>query len=80
MDHPSYSPDLEPCDFWLFPKLKNALKGQRFADIPHVQRNVTKLLRAVPENDFQDSFRHWHYSLTKCTASQGEYFEDDRSR
>jgi hypothetical protein len=30
MDH---SPDLAPCDFWLFPKLKNALQGQRFADI-----------------------------------------------
>jgi hypothetical protein len=22
MDHPPYSPDLAPCDFWLFPKLK----------------------------------------------------------
>ena len=33
MDDPSYSPDLAPCDFWLFPKLKNALKGQRFADL-----------------------------------------------
>jgi len=25
MDHPFYSPDLAPCNFWLFPKLKNAL-------------------------------------------------------
>ena len=33
MDHPPYSPDLAPCDFWLFPKLKNALKGQTFADL-----------------------------------------------
>jgi hypothetical protein len=33
MDHQPYSPDLAPCDFWVFPKLKNALKGQRFADI-----------------------------------------------
>ena len=22
MDHPPYSPELAPCDFWLFPKLK----------------------------------------------------------
>jgi histone-lysine N-methyltransferase SETMAR len=36
MDHPPYSLDLAPCDFWLFPKLKNALKGQRFADIPDI--------------------------------------------
>jgi hypothetical protein len=43
MDHPPYSPDLAPGDFWLFPKLKNALKEQRFADIPDIQRNVTTL-------------------------------------
>jgi histone-lysine N-methyltransferase SETMAR len=28
-----YSSDLAPCDFWLFPKLKIALKGRRFADL-----------------------------------------------
>jgi hypothetical protein len=41
MGHSPYSPDLAPCYFWLFAKLKNALKGQRFADIPDIQRNVT---------------------------------------
>ena len=25
--HPSYSPDLAPCGFWLFPKLKEKLRG-----------------------------------------------------
>jgi hypothetical protein len=52
LDYPSYSPDLAPCDFWLFLKLKNALHGQRFADIPDIQRNVTELMRGIPENDF----------------------------
>jgi hypothetical protein len=58
MVHPPYSPDLAPCDFWLFPKLKkkNALKGQRFADIADIHRNVTTLLRGIPENDFQGCF------------------------
>jgi len=37
MYHPPYSPYLAPCDFWLFPKLKNALKGQTFADLPDIQ-------------------------------------------
>jgi hypothetical protein len=53
MDH---SPDLAPCNFWLLPKLKNALKEQRLADIPDIQCNVT-FLRGIPENDFQDCFR-----------------------
>jgi hypothetical protein len=38
MDYPPYSPDLAPCDFWLFPKLKKVLKGQRFTGIPDNQR------------------------------------------
>jgi hypothetical protein len=41
MDDPPHSPDLAHCDF---PKLEeNALKEQRFADIPNIQRNVTLL-------------------------------------
>ena len=28
--HPVYSPDIAPCDFWLFGKLKEYLKGKRF--------------------------------------------------
>jgi hypothetical protein len=29
LEHPPYSPDLAPCDFFLFPKIKSALKGVR---------------------------------------------------
>jgi hypothetical protein len=28
--HPPYSPDLAPCDFFLFPRLKSTLKGNNF--------------------------------------------------
>ena len=30
LDHPPYSPDLAPCDYFLFPKLKGTIKGTRF--------------------------------------------------
>uniref|UniRef100_A0A0B7A3U5 Histone-lysine N-methyltransferase SETMAR n=1 Tax=Arion vulgaris TaxID=1028688 RepID=A0A0B7A3U5_9EUPU len=29
--HPSYSPDLAPCEFFSFPKLKEHLKGNTYA-------------------------------------------------
>jgi hypothetical protein len=35
-------PDLSPCDFYFFSRLKRALKGHRFADIQAIQRAVTK--------------------------------------
>ena len=38
---PHYSPDLAPCDFWLFPKLKSPLKGKRFQTVNERQENTT---------------------------------------
>ena len=39
-----YSPDLSPCDLWLFPKLKSPLKGKRFQTISEIQENTTEQL------------------------------------
>jgi hypothetical protein len=35
-----YSPDMAPCDFWLFPRLKTQLRGSRFIDFSY--GDVTK--------------------------------------
>ncbi|GBP78669.1 Histone-lysine N-methyltransferase SETMAR [Eumeta japonica] len=32
IDHPPYSPDLAPSDYFLFPNLKKELRGRRFVD------------------------------------------------
>jgi hypothetical protein len=32
-----YSPDLKPCDFFLFPKMKWNLKGRRFDNFQEIQ-------------------------------------------
>ncbi|GFV15856.1 hypothetical protein TNCV_988391 [Trichonephila clavipes] len=31
LPHPPYSPDVTPCDFWLFPHLKEPFRDKRFA-------------------------------------------------
>jgi hypothetical protein len=54
LDHTPYLPNLALCDFWLFPKLKNSLKKERFADIPDIQQNMTNFLVGISENYFQD--------------------------
>jgi hypothetical protein len=79
MDHPPYSPELAPFNFWLLSKLKNVLKGQTFVDLSDIQHNVKTLLQGILENNFQDCFQQRHHRLTKCIASQGEYFEGDIS-
>jgi hypothetical protein len=44
-----YSPDMAPCDFWLFSKLKRPLKGSCFDSCEDIMRNATKELRSLPE-------------------------------
>jgi hypothetical protein len=44
-----YSPNMAPCDLWLFPKLKRPLKSSRFDSHEDIMRNVTKELRSLPE-------------------------------
>jgi hypothetical protein len=43
MDHPPYSPDLVPADFWLFPKLKSVVRGKRFSDVEQIKSSVKKI-------------------------------------
>jgi hypothetical protein len=38
LENPLYSPDLASYDFWLFPKVKSALKGRRFKDTEDIQK------------------------------------------
>ena len=33
LEHPPCSPDLAPCNFYLFPKIKSALKGTHFVSV-----------------------------------------------
>jgi hypothetical protein len=54
--HPPYSPDLAPCDFFLFPKIKLKLKGRRFdtveEDIHAESQSVLHSDRkGLPRND-----------------------------
>jgi hypothetical protein len=39
LEHPAYSPDLAPIDFFLFPKINEILKGRHFDDIHGIRSN-----------------------------------------
>lgn len=75
---PPYSPDLSPCDFFLFPKLKSCLKGHHFGTIENIKKNVTDQLKDIPVSDFQHCYEEWENRMKRCVASQGNYFEGDR--
>ena len=75
--HPPYSPDLAPCDFWMFPKLKEKLRGRRFEDVEEMQEAVTSVLDSFHLEDFKGAFQKWLDRYKKCVDAGGSYFEGD---
>ena len=70
--HPPYSPDLAPCDFCLFPKLR----GCRYETIDEMKEAVTKVIDTLKQEDFNGAFQKL-LERYKCIADVGDYFEGD---
>ncbi|KZC11683.1 Histone-lysine N-methyltransferase SETMAR [Dufourea novaeangliae] len=75
LEHPPYSPDMAPADFFLFPRLKGVLNGLHFADVPDIQKRVTSLLRPIPQEAFAECFQQLYNRCQKCIVTNGDYFE-----
>ena len=71
--HTPYSPDLPPCDFWLFPKLR----GCRYDTIEEMKEAVTKVIEMLTQEDFHGAFQKLLEQYNKCIATGGDYFEGD---
>jgi len=80
LPHPPYSPDLAPCDYFLFPKTKLQLKGRRFDRVEEIQREAQNVLCTLREQDFQHAFQQWQRRWDRCVAAQGDYFEGDATQ
>ena len=71
--HPPYSPDLAPCDFFLFPKLR----GCRYETIEDMKEAVTKVIDTLTQEDFHEDFQKLLERYNKCIAAGGDYLEGD---
>lgn len=80
LDHPPYSPDLAPSDFFLFPKVKSALKGTRFETFKAVKEKATEVMNGLPENDLQHCYEQWKIRMERCRDRGGEYIEGDNMK
>ncbi|UYV65545.1 hypothetical protein LAZ67_3004659 [Cordylochernes scorpioides] len=59
MPQPPYSPDLPPCDFFLFPKRKRPMKGRRYATLDEIKTASKEELKKIFKNDFLKCFEDW---------------------
>nr|XP_061792327.1 protein GVQW3-like [Nerophis lumbriciformis] len=77
LEQPQCSPDLAPWDFFLFPKLKGAIRGNCFEDADDMKVAVTMALRRLPEKAFHECMNAWERRLGKCVGLRWEYVEDE---
>jgi len=75
---PPYSPELGPCDFYLFPKLRFHFKGRHFFTVENIEKAVTDQLNAIRVSDHQRCYEDWKQCLRRCVAPQRNYFEGDK--
>ena len=75
--HLPYSPEPAPCDFWLFPKLKEKLRGCRYETIEEMKEAVTKIIDTLTQEDFHEAFQKLLERYNYCIAARGDYFEGD---
>ena len=69
--HPPYSPDLAPCDFWLFSKLT----GCRYETIEEMKKVVTKVIDMLTQEDFQQMHLQPEEITSKGTRVSCAYYQ-----
>lgn len=75
LQHPPYSPDLAPSDFFLFPKLKEAIKGTRHVNKDAAKKAALDWLAAQSSDFFREGLGRWQHRMEKCLHLEGDYVE-----
>lgn len=76
IQQPANSPDLAPCDFFLFNKVKKPLRGC-FSSREEIIDKSKRALLAIPEVEYMQGFEDWIKRWHMCVAVGGEYIEGD---
>jgi len=75
LEHPAYSPDLTPSDYYLFGPLKDVLRGRRFTSDEGVKKAVHECLAAQPKTFFSEGIKKLLERWKKCIAKHRDYVE-----
>jgi hypothetical protein len=73
-ENPPYSPDLSPCNFWLFGFLKEKLNDRQFRGVQFLHQAITDLWDELTFESVQAVFLEWMNRLSCVIENKGEYF------
>ena len=63
-------PDLAPCDFWLFPLLKDKLAEGKFSRVQDLAKAVNSELKTIPKEEYRKT--SWLRRLQHYISVEGE--------
>ena len=75
LEHPPYSPDLAPSDFFLFQKLKLFLVGQHFFFNQEAIAAVEGYFAELTKYHYRDGIVALEHCWNKCISLKGDYVE-----
>ena len=75
LNHSPYSPDLSPCDFFLSPRLKKMLSGNKYTSRNSLGSAIYQCLQQIPKEDYLSAFCDGVKRLQKCVSVKEKYFE-----
>jgi hypothetical protein len=75
MPRPAYSPDLSPCNFFLFGYLKDKLIDKVYGTPEEVFREVETIISEILSDMISRVFLTWQERLRKCIEMQENYVE-----
>jgi len=75
--HPSYSPDLAPMDFSVFPAIKSELREIRFEDLVELRSRVMSIIATFKSDWYRNVFTKWVKRHEKSVRCEGRYLEKE---
>ena len=75
--HPTYSQDLAPTDYFLFPNLKKDIRGRHFRSNKEVVVAVEEWVRDKDPSFFSSELMALEHPWSKCIILEGNYIEKE---
>jgi hypothetical protein len=76
MPRSPYSPEINPCDLWLFGMLKQILRDREFSSSREIEDAMAQARNKLTFDDAQNVFRDWIRRSAWATEDYGEYISE----
>ena len=77
IDHPPYSPDLSPCDYFLFSRLSKMMAGKKSDNLDQLFNRIQENLQLIPNSRFEKAMLEWRQRLELTVTAEGDFFDEN---